>query len=99
MWKTPEELAISCGVSVPAATIRFERFSQTRDRKHSGENVRKLAEAFKQEVCPTTAKIHYADMVCNRCGQHTVIPVGVKFLCITCEAVTDNFQDGDPIGD
>ena len=97
--KTPEELAINCGVSVSAATIRFERFFQTLDRKRSGENVRKLAEAFKQDVCPTTTKIHYANIVCNRCGQKTVIPVGVKFLCLTCDAVTDNFQDGDPTGE
>jgi hypothetical protein len=45
---------------------------------------------------PEKEAAHYLDSACPRCSKQTMLKIGNKFLCTTCDHVCDPFQDGDP---
>jgi hypothetical protein len=96
---TAEEISIEMGVSLQSATIYFEQLTQRRNRKESAERVMRSAVEFR---ALTTSKsshhVQYIDELCPACGKATLIPVGIKFMCQTCNNVFDRFQDGDSVG-
>jgi Zn-dependent peptidase ImmA (M78 family) len=93
---TPEELAIECMVSMQAATIEFQRIKEDRNRAGTALRIAQAATEFRETVQakrPNHPKV--CDELCTSCGQRQLIRVGPKFLCLGCEAVSDQFQDGD----
>jgi len=45
---------------------------------------------------PEKSGQHYLESACPRCSKQTMLEIGIKFLCTTCDYVCDPFQDGDP---
>jgi hypothetical protein len=95
-----EELAIQFGISLESASIYCEELKRRRKRAENAERVQKLAKQLAADFRasnPTNAsKARYIQEICSVCRRQTVLPVGIKFLCESCGAVTDRFQDGDP---
>ena len=56
-----------------------------------------IAAEFRASVSPDSNQIQYINDFCTNCGNKMLIPLGVKYLCHTCNAVSDRFQDGDSI--
>jgi IrrE N-terminal-like domain len=92
-----EEVSIQAGVSLKSASIYFEQLVERRNREWSAENIDRMAREFRASMeQDETLKKHYAADECTSCGNKTLLPVGIKFLCDTCGSVADRFQDGDP---
>lgn len=90
-----EDIAIKFGVSLTAATIRFNQLIQRRERPKLALKFAELSASLKSMESSCKNKICFLPDMCSACGNATLIPIGNKFMCQTCEAVTDNFQDGD----
>ncbi len=97
---SPEEISIEFGISLQAARIYFEQIREEIERPASALRVRKMAEDFKasvtEELSPK-AKINFLNDPCSSCGERKLFPVGSKFMCQACDAVSDGFQDGDRV--
>jgi Zn-dependent peptidase ImmA (M78 family) len=93
---TPEDLAIECMVSMQAATIEFQRIKEDRNRARTALRIAQAAAEFRETVQPKRADHpKVCDELCTSCGQQQLIRVGPKFLCLGCDAVSNQFQDGD----
>ncbi|SRR5579883_336389 len=90
-----EEISVEFGISLESAMIYFEELTALRDREAAAEKIRRIAAEFRESVTPASSKLHFIDEPCTVCGNRTVFPVGSKFMCQTCDNVTDRFQDGD----
>jgi Zn-dependent peptidase ImmA (M78 family) len=90
-----DDISIEFGISLESATIHFEELTALRGRDVVAEKIRDIAEEFRESVKPVTSKLHFINDVCTACGRQTVFPVGAKFMCQTCDNVSDRFQDGD----
>jgi hypothetical protein len=93
-----EDISVEFGISLESANIYFEELTERRNREKSVANVRKMAEEFRALTASAPSKGHYIDEPCSNCGQRTIFPIGIKFMCDTCHTVIDRFQDGDTIG-
>jgi hypothetical protein len=93
-----EEISIQCGVSLESAEIYFGEMTAERDRPIHAANMRQKADEFRASVAPVSPKLQCLDEPCSCCGNRTLIPVDIKFLCVTCNTVSDRFQDGDSTG-
>jgi Zn-dependent peptidase ImmA (M78 family) len=89
------DISIEFGISLESATIYFEELTALRSRDEVAEKIRRIADDFRETVTPVDSKLHFIDDVCTVCGKQTVFPVGAKFMCQTCDNVSDRFQDGD----
>lgn len=89
------DISVEFGISLESATIYFEELTALRGRDAVAEKIRRIAEEFRESVKPVISKQHFINDVCTGCGRQTVFPVGAKFMCQTCDNVTDRFQDGD----
>jgi hypothetical protein len=92
-----EEIAIRFGISLESANIYFEQLLERLNRERTGEKILRMAAEFRARTTPAPPKVQYINERCSSCGQPTVFPVGVKFLCDTCGDVSDRFQDGDTV--
>jgi Zn-dependent peptidase ImmA (M78 family) len=95
-----DEISEQFGVSSTAAEICFERLAREAEHAKASARVLKMSEDFQDVVGtktrqPDTPSAKYADATCTSCGMATLIPVGTKYLCDTCNVVSDQFQDGD----
>lgn len=93
---TAAEIAIECGVSLESATIYFESNSSSK-RAQLGRRIEKFARKYRESTMPPKQQIHFMCDPCNVCGNQTVFPIGIKFMCQTCDTVFDRFQDGDSV--
>jgi hypothetical protein len=93
--KNAEELAIESGVSLESAEIYFNYLNEDRSRAENAERMQQIARNFRDSTTPPKNQLTYSDKTCPSCGQQTLIPIGIKFLCHTCENVIDRFPDGD----
>jgi hypothetical protein len=89
---SPEKISIKYGVSLEAAEYRFRDPTEANYRAEGAAKLAKLATELRSEP------LHYISERCTSCGNATLIPIGVKYLCHTCDAVTDQFTDGDSHG-
>jgi Zn-dependent peptidase ImmA (M78 family) len=90
------DISIEFGISLESAEIYFKELTALRDRGKAAEKIRRIADEFRQSVATVTPEPHFINEICTVCGNHTVFPVGCKFMCQTCNTVFDRFQDGDP---
>lgn len=93
--RTADDISIEFGISSESANIYFEELTALRGRDVVAEKIRSIAEEFRESVKPVASKLHFINDACTVCGRQTVFPVGAKFMCQTCDNVTDRFQDGD----
>jgi IrrE N-terminal-like domain len=98
---TAEDIAIEFGISLESADIYFSNMIRERERPKEAarmrEQARRLAEDFRRSDSHSiNNNIRYLDQDCTVCGQRTVLPIGIKFMCTSCDRVFDHFQDGDP---
>ncbi len=91
----PEEIAVKFGLSLASADIYFEQLTERRDRQASAARVRQMADEVHKALSSKPPELHFIDEPCTVCGQRKLIPMGVKFLCVECDNVSDRFQDGD----
>ncbi len=91
-----EEISVEFGVSLEAAKICFERLQRKADRAKSAERVAKLAAEARAIILGTKVPNtpSYLDAVCSACYSYTLLPIGNKVLCDTCNFVADRC-DGD----
>jgi hypothetical protein len=87
---TAEEISIELGVSLESATIYLKELVEPRERERIGEQILRLARDLRAEP-------QFLKELCTNCHRPTVLPLGSKFMCKTCNAVFDRFQDGDSI--
>jgi hypothetical protein len=92
-----EEISIRFVISLESARIYFEQLTERRNREQAGERILRMAEEFRARTQPIPTKVRCIHDRCTTCGQATVFPVGIKFLCETCGDVSDRFQDGDQV--
>ncbi|WP_292533801.1 ImmA/IrrE family metallo-endopeptidase [Methylocystis sp.] len=91
-----EEIAIQFGVSLKCAEIYYKELVERRDRSRAAEKIRKLAASFGAEVKQFPApSLRFLDSPCPKCGERKVFPVGSKYMCQSCDTVSDTYPDGD----
>lgn len=91
-----EDISIQFWVSLQCAEIYFKERTEREQRSRSAENIRKIAESVIAEVKHVdTHSVKFLNSPCPQCGKRTLFPVGPKFMCHSCDAVSDAFQDGD----
>jgi hypothetical protein len=94
-----EDIAVEFGISLTSAEIYFEQLTERRDRETSSVRVSQIANEVRQILSPKKSQeLRFIDEPCTACGQKKLIPMGVKFLCVECDSVSDRFQDGDTAG-
>jgi hypothetical protein len=88
-----DELADIALVTSSAADVRWERAQKQANKPLIQAGFRTLhAELLNKEK---SAK-HTDRFVCPVCAQHTLLKIGVKYLCVgPCDQVYDAFPDGD----
>jgi hypothetical protein len=87
---TAEEISIEFGVSLESAIIYLKELVEPRERERIGEQILRLAQNLRSEP-------QFLKEFCTNCRRPTVLPIGGKFMCKTCNTVFDRFQDGDSI--
>jgi Zn-dependent peptidase ImmA (M78 family) len=91
-----EEISVRFGISLESAKIEFKRLQEEKDRPAAAARVLSLAQDLKGRLAPKPRSVPtFLNDPCSKCGERTVFPVGAKFMCKTCEYVSDSFQDGD----
>ncbi len=90
-----DEISIQFGISFESAKIYFDELTALCGREVAAEKIRRIADEFREAVNPVTSKLHFINDACSVCSSQTVFPVGSKFMCQTCNNVSDRFQDGD----
>jgi DNA-directed RNA polymerase subunit RPC12/RpoP len=91
-----EEISVAFGVSYESAEIWIRERQEERKRPQIAENIKRFATEFGATNEPTMS---YLSARCPNCGERTIFPVGVKYMCQTCDRVFDGFQDGDALED
>jgi len=95
-----EEISVRFGISSESADIYFKELTEQRERAKNAERVlraaQELASDFSESLKPSPSAVRYIEDVCTSCHCQTVLPIGIKFMCTTCNNVSDRFQDGDP---
>jgi uncharacterized protein DUF955 len=94
-----EEISVEFGVSLESATIYYRQLLAQRDRQKSAKKILRMAEEARAVLSPpkTVHRVTFLAEPCSRCGHPRVFPIGHKFMCQTCDAVFDRFQDGDTV--
>jgi hypothetical protein len=90
-----EEISLTFGVSTESADIYFKGLIDKRDRQASAERIRQVARQLADDLRRPTPQNQYISDPCAVCGRQTLVPIGNKFLCTSCDTVYDRFQDGD----
>ena len=90
-----EEISVRFSISLESGKIYFEQLMERRNRQESAERVRQMAEEFRARTAPVQPKVQYLQALCSNCGNATIFPIGIKFMCDTCKTVSDRFPDGD----
>jgi hypothetical protein len=97
---SPDEIAVQFGLSLQAARIYFDQMMEEIERPASSMRVRRMADEFKAAVTEKSSiepKVTFLNDPCSSCGQQKLFPIGHKFMCQACDAVSDRFQDGDSV--
>jgi Zn-dependent peptidase ImmA (M78 family) len=92
---TPEEISEEFVVSLEAAKISFERLEAEKERLAAAERVRQANEEIQKRFRKPAQTLKYLDEPCIGCGKATLIPIGIKVLCHSCDRLFDRLQDGD----
>jgi Zn-dependent peptidase ImmA (M78 family) len=90
-----DDISIEFGISLESASIYFQELIEERNIANNAERMRRIVDEFRESNAPKTHKITYINELCTACGKPTVFPIGSKFMCQTCDNVSDRFQDGD----
>ncbi|MBO1905343.1 ImmA/IrrE family metallo-endopeptidase [Microvirga sp. 3-52] len=96
--ETADAISEEFVVSLEAAKIAFERLTRQVERAKSVERIQRLSDQFRADACEKKQELHYSDEPCTTCGEKKLIPIGIKFLCQSCNSIGDQFQDGDRHG-
>ena len=90
------EISVEFGISFESADIYYNELLERRERAQTARRIRAFAAEFGEKLDQSRPKIRYLEEPCSSCGSSTVFPVGTKFMCQSCNALSDRFQDGDP---
>jgi hypothetical protein len=92
---SPEEISTEFLVSLEAAEICFERLAEEAEHARSAERVQISNEDFQKKMRdaigrrPLQKETRYTGDFCAKCGNATLIPMGIKLLCDTCGDISD----------
>jgi hypothetical protein len=93
-YRSPKDIAVNFGVSLEAAEYRFRDPMEAIYRAEGAAKLEKLANELRGKTY-RSQQLVYTDRRCTHCGNATLIPIGIKYHCHTCDTVTDQFPDGD----
>jgi len=91
---SPEEISTEFLVSLEAAEICFERLAEEAEHGRSAERVRLSNDDFQNKMRDAVGSrpknvLQYTGNFCTKCGNATLIPMGIKLLCHTCGNISD----------
>lgn len=89
------EIALAFGISQQSAEIYFEQLTKRRNKKKSGERVRKMADETIAVLSGRRLPNNTANR-CLACGERKIVPSPTGFECRNCGKVYDH-QDGDAL--
>ena len=86
-----EDISAEFGVSLTAAEICLERLLTEAERSQSAQRVMRLSEEAKAALSgrPELPAPKYLQQVCSICGNETLLPIGSKAMCDTCNFICD----------
>jgi hypothetical protein len=83
------------GISRSSAEIYFEQIQAEKDRPASAARVRRMVDDLIDTMSPKRAGPTFLSDCYSVCSKQTVLPIGHKFMCVSCDTIYDRFQDGD----
>ncbi len=89
------EIAQVFGISKKSAKIYFDQLEERRKKPIVAAKFSELVSTLREANSPKLSPIQFLKERCTTCGNPTIFPVGSKFMCQTCDTVSDCFQDGD----
>jgi hypothetical protein len=92
---TAKDIEVEFAVSAKAAEICFERLHQRERKAALSDSFRSLARELQNPNEVTSEEKNYIQTSCPRCGNQTLMEIGIKFFCTSCDFVCDPFGDGD----
>jgi hypothetical protein len=95
---SPIEISAEFLVSLSAAEICFERLQEEAERAAAALRVMKSNQDFQKFMQLLASPHKYLDVPCVACKRPTLIPIGHKVFCQTCNYKGDHPQSGDPAG-
>ena len=90
-----EEISVRFGISQQSAEIYFAEMITEQERVRVAAKMRSFADEFGKKISDKPRVLRFINEPCLVCHSQTVIPINHKFMCQTCDAVYDRFQDGD----
>lgn len=87
-----DEISVRFGISRSSAEIYFEQLQAEKDRPATAARFRRFVDDL---IAPKPATPNFLSDCCSVCTKQTVLPIGHKFMCMSCDTVYDRFQDGD----
>jgi Zn-dependent peptidase ImmA (M78 family) len=92
---SPEDISAEFVVSLQAAEICFNRLRSKAQKAQAKERVRIAKQQFQSMNSKPAHSIRYLNDPCVGCGNATLIQIGTKLLCHTCDYLSDQLPDGD----
>jgi hypothetical protein len=90
-----DEISVRFGISRSSAEIYFEQIQSEKERPESAARVRRMVDDLIDSISPKRPGLKFLSDCCSVCNRQTVLPIGHKFMCQTCDTIYDRFQDGD----
>ncbi|MBR1269689.1 ImmA/IrrE family metallo-endopeptidase [Bradyrhizobium sp. AUGA SZCCT0222] len=87
-----DEISVRFGISYSSAEIYFEQLQAEKERPAAAARFRRMVDDL---IAPKQTPPKFLNDCCSVCTNQTVLPIGHKFMCMTCDTVYDRFQDGD----
>lgn len=91
------EVGIYFGISEESASIYLRDLRKPEERRRVAQKLREFSQDLEVQHQGAQKPTHFLLEPCPNCGQRTLFPVGIKYMCKTCDRVYDRFQDSDPI--
>jgi hypothetical protein len=92
---SPEDISVTFGVSYESAAICFRQIQEARERPQIVEKIKRIAAQLNLDSANERPTLSFLKTRCPNCGERTIFPVGIKYMCQTCDRLFDGFQDGD----
>ena len=92
--KSAAELSFQFRLSAEAGRIRFSELEAYKRRNSNSTRkvpqvVAEVLRDLQSETRTSDEALRYSDSACRKCQSLKLIPVGIKYLCLGCDEVTD----------
>jgi transcription initiation factor IIE alpha subunit len=94
--ESAEAIARRFGTSLEAAEIHYAALVEKKARPQIAERMRQTADDLRRSLHATVSKKQYLLGCCAQCGERSLLPIGIKYLCDSCGHIGD-LADGDTV--